>query len=207
MKMSNDSDKEKKSRTGRFARFVLRWATGVAPTKLAIGEFGKTASLIRDAFYYPLPKRNNLVQRIKQFYAEAKADRALARQSPEALWDISVAESNITESSIRNRYRRAYWMGVALLFALSANIALLVSSWNLISVAAGYGLTMTVILVVYLDTVHKLYVARYQRIPSYIAFIMLGLQKPMLFVPDVLPGNYKLRAPSTSSVTKDERHE
>lgn len=205
--MSNDSVKEKKSRTGRFAKFVLRWATGVAPTKLAIGEFGKTAGLIRDAFSYPLPKRKSLIKLIKQFYAEAKADRALARQSPEALWDRSVAESKITESSIRRRYRRAYWMGVALLFALSANISLLVSSWNLISVAAGYGLTMTVILVVYLDTVHKLYVARYQRIPSYLEFIRLGAKKPMLFVPDVLPDNYKLRAASTSSVTKDERHE
>ncbi len=205
--MSNDSVKENKSRTGRFAKFVLRWVTGVAPTKLAIGEFGKTASLVRDAFYYPLPKRNDLVQRIKQFYAEAKADRALAKQSPEVLWDICVAESKITESSIRSRYRRAYWMGVALLFALAANISLLVSSWGLISVAAGYGLTMTVILVVYLDTVHKLYVARYQRIPSYLEFIRLGARKPILFVPDALPVNYKLRAPSTSSVAKDERHE
>jgi len=205
--MSNDSVKEKKSRTGRYAKFVLRWATGVAPTKLAIGEFGKTASLIRDAFYYPLPKRKDLIQRIKQFYAEAKADRALARKSPEALWDRSVAESNVTEASIRNRYRKAYWMGVVLLFALSTNIALLVSSWNLVSVAAGYGLTLTVILVVYLDTVHKLYVARYQRIPSYLEFFKLGTKKPMLFVPDVLPGNYKLRAPSTFTVGKDERHE
>lgn len=205
--MSNDSVKEKKSRTGRYAKFVLRWATGVAPTKLAIGEFGKTASLIRDAFYYPLPKRKDLIQRVKQFYAEAKADRALARKSPEALWDRSVAESNVTEASIRNRYRKAYWMGVALFFALSTNIALLVSSWNLVSVAAGYGLTLTVILVVYLDTVHKLYVARYQRIPSYLEFFKLGTKKPILFVPDVLPGNYKLRAPSTFTVGKDERHE
>lgn len=205
--MSNDSVKEKKSRTGRYAKFVLRWATGVAPTKLAIGEFGKTASLIRDAFYYPLPKRKDLIQRVKQFYAEAKADRALARKSPEALWDRSVAESNVTEASIRNRYRKAYWMGVALLFALSTNIALLVSSWNLVSVVAGYGLTATVILVVYLDTVHKLYVARYQRIPSYLEFFKLGLKKPMLFIPDVLPSNYKLRAPSAFTVGKDERHE
>ncbi len=204
--MSNDSVKEKNSRTGRYAKVGLLWATGIAPTKLAIAEFGKTARFIRDAFHYPLPKKN-IKQRIKNFYAEAKADRALARKSPEALWDRSVAESKITEKSIRSRYRGAYWMGVALFFALSANLTLLISSWNVVSVAAGYGFTLTVLLIVYLDTVHKLYVARYQRIPSYLEFFRICLKKPILFVPDSLPSNYKLRTPSISSLAEDESHE
>lgn len=204
--MSNETVSVKKGRTGRYAKVGLLWVTGIAPTKLAIAEFGKTARFIRDAFHYPLP-RKNIKERIKQFYAEAKYDRALARQSPEALWDRSVTESKITEKSIRNRYRSAYWMGVALFFALSANLALLISSWNVVSVAAGYSFTMTVLLVVYLDTVHKLYVARYQRIPSYLEFFRIGLKKPILFVPDSLPSDYKLRAPTISSSAEDESHE
>lgn len=203
--MSNDSVKEK-SRAEHYAKRGLLWVSGVTPTKLALAEFGKTARFVRDAFRYPLPKKN-IKQRIKQFYAEAKADRALARHSPEALWDRSVAESKITEKSIHNRYRSAYWMGVVLLFALSANISLLLSSWNVVNVAAGYGFTMTVILVVYLDIVHKLYVARYQRIPSYLEFFRIGLKKPILFIPDSLPDNYKLRTLTTSSMAEVENNE
>lgn len=197
--MKNQTSPSEQGHATRPKRHVavrtLGWVSGVTPT-VAVFREAKTSAII---IWWMI---NNLASLIRFNRTEAKTDNTLAKASPEQFWDECVRTVAITESSVKTRYRMAYWLSVVLFFAFAASIAMVImyigETWALVRNL----LLLNILFIIHVTNLHRLYTAREQRIITILAFMKLMLKRPVLFVPDPLPKSYQLRVSSVKGDAK-----
>ena len=165
---------------------ALLWATGITPAVMLGREVKSTASVIGWAL-------RNIVQTLSLNREQAKEDIARAKTSPEAFWDDVVRDAQITEQSLRKRYAAATYGAYACLGAISISTGILASYQGAAAVTIGNIALINILLIIYLNHLHKLYTARCQRIITTWAFMREVLRSPALMIPKPLPENFKLR--------------
>lgn len=177
---------------------IAGWATGWTPTKMAVNELvsvGKGFGWVFTMFTGLWTKRT----------AEAEADNLMAQQAPERFWDELVKTADITPESLKSRYRLAYWVDYLVLVALALGIGFTAAnaganSQTIISVAL-----CNLIFVMHMVQVHKLYIAREQRVIPLRQLLRLTLKRPSLFLPEPLPADYRLRQAHLNPVDQEDR--
>ncbi|MFK4136351.1 hypothetical protein ACI2KR_29335 [Pseudomonas luteola] len=197
--MKNQTSLSEQGHVSRPKRHVavrtLGWVSGVTPT-VAVFREAKTSAII---IWWMI---NNLVSLVRFNRTEAKADNTLAKTSPEQFWDECVRTAAITESSVRARYKMAYWLSVVLFFAFSASIAMVIMHMGDAWALTRNLFLLNILFIIHVTNLHRLYTAREQRIITILAFVRLMIMRPALFVPETLPKNYKLRKEQTEGASK-----
>ncbi len=171
---------------------ALLWATGVTPTVMMAREVKSTASVVGWAL-------RNIVQTFWMNREQAKEDLARAKASPEAFWDEVVKEAKVTEQSLRKRYSQATFGAYACLVAISVSSGILAAYQGAAAATIGNIALINILLIIYINHLHKLYTAREQRIITSLAFMKEMLRSPALMLPQPLPPHYKLRTAPTSA--------
>lgn len=182
---------------GTITKKTLLWATGVTPVVMLGREVKSTASIVGWAL-------RNIFQSFSLNRELAKEDLKRAKTSPEEFWDEVVASAKITEQSLRKRYSIATYGAYITLGAISVSIGVLIAYQGAAAVTIGNAVLINILLIIYINHMHKLYTAREQKIITTTAFLRAAMKSPAIMAPQSLPTDYKLRKPpATSTATGD----
>lgn len=178
---------ESKKTSGKVAaKKTLLWAVGITPAVMLGREIKSTASIVTWAL-------RNIVQTFSLNREQAKEDLKLAKASPDEFWDEVVASARVTEQSLRKRYALATYGAYACLAAMSIATGILATYEGAAAVTVGNIALINILLIIYINHLHKLYTARHQKIIPTLAFMKELLKSPALMIPQPLPADYKLR--------------
>lgn len=190
-----NNDAPQQGRHRQVAQKALGWGTGYTPTKMAIREL---VDITRGAGWILSQLKQGFLSRAE----ESRKDKKLADSNPEQFWDEMVISAKITPESLRSRYRLAYCMDyfILVIFALSVGFTIANGGLNantIISVAL-----CNLVLISHISQIHKMYIAREQRIITIAQLIMVIVRNPLMLLPEPLPANYVLRQPKNISVSE-----
>lgn len=174
--------------TGTVAKKTLLWVSGVTPTLMFGREVKNTASVMGWML-------RNIIQVVNFNRDQAKDDLNAARENPEEFWDRMVVTAEITESSLRKRYQLATMSAYACFAVLGVAIGIMAAYQGAVAVTVGNAVLINLMLILYINNLHKLYTAREQRIEPVTAFLRKALRDWRLLLPQGLPETYRLRTP------------
>ncbi|WP_455233603.1 hypothetical protein [Geopseudomonas aromaticivorans] len=165
-------------------RSVIRAAT--ASTRMATAEAIGTAKTIKYAW-------SAVFSGLFQMREAAKQDREDAEKDPEALWDEVVAQSKITLKSVRSRYALAYRMDLVILTVFAAGIGFTWAKFGHNNLTLMNVILCNMVFISHISQIHKLYIAREQRIITGGQLLVQIFKNPSLLIPQPLPDDYALR--------------
>jgi len=190
-----NNDAPQRGRHRKVAQKVLGWGTGYTPTKMAIREL---VDITRGAGWILSQLKQGLLSRVD----ESKEDKKLADRDPEQFWDEMVISAKITSGSLRSRYRLAYWMDYFVLGVFALSVGFTVANGGLNSNTIISITLCNLVLISHISQIHKMYIAREQRIITIGKLIALIARNPIMLFPEPLPANYALRQPKNISVNE-----
>ncbi|EMM8807780.1 hypothetical protein [Pseudomonas aeruginosa] len=173
----------------RPVRTAVGWLTGWTPTKMAFSELTGNVRLMAW-----------LVRTMKAVIDvrldEVRAQKELAKVTPETMWADMIRDFEITDATLRRGYRITYWTDVALLLGLAISVGILIVNFNISATSIANAFFANLILILHVMQLHRMYIAREQRCISVLALARQVFFHPSQFLPLPLPEGHKLRSPS-----------
>lgn len=173
----------------RPVRTAVGWLTGWTPTKMAFSELTGNVRLMAW-----------LVRTMKAVIDvrldEVRAQKELAKVTPETMWADMIRDFEITDATLRRGYRITYWTDVALLLGLAISVGILIVNFNISATSIANAFFANLILILHVMQLHRMYIAREQRCISVLALARQVFFHPSQFLPLPLPEGRELRSPS-----------